>query len=225
MIAIRYDKKNFNKILRNAVDYSMGFLEGTDQGTIIFNTQLAKIAEDSLNKYIDAKARANPQSLHHVYEWNKIGKPSGRLFKISGRATKTNIIFSGEFLPSSSTSNTSDVPFVDKANIMENNISVTVSPVNADYLAFEVDGQQVFTMNSVFIENPGGDEVAGSFGRTIEEFFESYFTTTVLKQSGILDKLSFPKEFADKFSSGTRMGRISGRKAGMAYMSIKGGVI
>lgn len=224
MIGLRYDKSSFNKTLYNAIEYSKGFLEGADIGTLIFNTQLASITEQALNKYIDIRAKANPESLHHVYEWQRVGDPSARLFKICGTASKNNIVFTGEFLPSSSVSENSNEPFIDKANVMENKISILVEPRGSDVLAFDVDGQQVFTVNSIFVENPGGDDVAGSFGRAIDDFFETYFTTTLLKQSGIYEQLGFPKEFTKYFSSGAKIGRSAGRKAGIEYMSIKGDV-
>ena len=225
MIGIRYDKKNFNQTLRNTVEYSLGFLDGAKMGTIIFNTRLAQITEEALKKYIDVKAKANPESLHHVYEWNRVGDPSARLFQINSVASKTNIIFSGEFIPSGSVSENSNEPFVDKANVMENAISILVEPRSSDFLAFDVDGQQVFTVNSVFVENPGGDSVAGSFGRAVDDFFEVYFTSTVLRQSGIFEQLAFPKEFAQNFAMGAKMGRSAGRKAGLEYMNIKGSLL
>jgi hypothetical protein len=225
MINLRYDTKSFSTTLKNTVEYSLGFLDGAKMGTIIFNTKLAQITEEALKQYIDVKSRANPESLHHVYEWNRVGDPSARLFEINAVASKNSIVFSGQFIPSRSVSETSNEPFVDKANIMENAISILIEPRSSDFLAFDVDGQQVFTVNSVFIENPGGDEVAGSFGRAVDDFFEVYFTSTVLRQSGIFEQLSFPKEFAQNFASGAKMGRGMGRKAGMEYMNIKGGIL
>ena len=225
MIQLKFDRKNFNKTMHNAIEYSLGFLEGAEMGTLAFNTKLAAITEQALNKYIDIKAKANPESLHHVYEWGRVGDPSARLFQIFAIPSKNNIRFAGEFLPSSGLSENSNEPFVDKANVMENRISIVVEPRSSDFLAFDIDGEQVFTVNSVFIENPGGDAVAGSFGKAVDDFFEVYFTTTLLKQSGIYEQLGFPKEFTQFFGSGARAGRSAGRKAGMAYMDIKGDVL
>lgn len=225
MIKLRYDRKKFNKTMHSAIEYSLGFLEGAKIGTLTFNTQLANLTEQALKQYIDVRARANPDSLHHVYEWQRVGDPSARLFEIRGIASKNNIRFTGEFLPSSSINENSSEPFTDKARIMENKISILVEPRSSDFLAFDVNGQQVFTVNSIFIENPGGDEVAGSFGKAVDDFFDYYFTTTILKQSGIYEQLGFPKEFIQNFSSGAKIGRSVGRKAGMEYMSIKGEIL
>lgn len=219
---VNYDKKNFEKTMWNAVQYSMGFLEGAKIGTLAFNTRLAQLSEEALKKFIDAKARMNPESLHHVYEWNSVGNPSARLFEIRATASKNNIVFNGEFLQSESISDSSDEPFRDKARIMENKISIEVEPRSSEVLAFDEGSQTVFTVNSVFIENPGGDEVAGSFGRVVDEFFDVYYTSTFLKQSGIFEQLSFPKEFIEYFNSGAKMGRNIGRTAGKKYMNIRG---
>lgn len=224
MTRIVYDTSHLKKTMNNIAQYSYGFLEGVELNLIVFNTQLATLAEEALKKFIDTKARMYPESLHHVYEWNSVGNASARLFEIQGTATKNNISFSGEFLQSKSISDTSDEPFYDKARIMENQIAIEVEPRSADVLAFEDSGQTVFTVKSIFIENPGGDEVAGAFGRVIDEFFDVYFTTTFMRQSGIFDKLSYPIEYAQHFNAGARIGRSAGRSAGRKYMTVRGDI-
>lgn len=224
MTRIVYDTSDFKKTLNNVAQYSYGFLEGAEMNLIVFNSKLAQLAEEALKKFIDTKARMYPESLHHVYEWNSVGNSSGRLFEIKGTATKNNISFTGEFLQSESISDTSDEPFYDKARIMENQIAIEVEPRSADVLAFEDGGQTVFTVKSIFIENPGGDNVAGSFGRVVDEFFDVYFTSTFLRQSGILEQLSYPREYAQYFNAGAKMGRSAGRNAGRKYMDIRGDI-
>lgn len=224
MTSIVYDTSHLKRIMNNVSQYSYGFLEGVEMNLIVFNTQLATLTEEALKKFIDAKARMDPESLHHVYEWNSVGSASARLFEIQATATKNNIFFAGEFLQSQSVSDTSDEPFYDKARIMENQIAIEVEPRSADVLAFEDSGQTVFTVKSIFIENPGGDEVAGSFGRAVDEFFDVYFTTTFMRQSGILDQLSYPIEYAQNFSAGARIGRSAGRSAGRRYMTVRGDI-
>jgi hypothetical protein len=223
MIAsVSFDNKELNKILKNSVAYSNGFLQGAELNLVVFNKKLSDIVAEALKKYIDAKARISPESLHHVYEWNRVGDPSARLFEIDCTATKNTITLYGKFLESRSTSESSDEPFRDKARVMENRIAVEIEP-REDVLAFEVDGEPVFTTNSIYIANPGGDEVAGSFGRAVEEFFGTYFNTTFLRQSGILDNIKYPKEFGRNFSSGAKSGgRATGLNAGRKYMDIEG---
>lgn len=219
---VRIDTKQINRILKNTVQYSYGFLEGTNINQIFFNQQLAEITSDALKDFIDAKARMNQEAFHHLYEWEMVGSPQGRLFDFNAKASQRVIHFYGKFLKSSTIGPESDRPFKDKANIMENQIAVTVEP-KKDMLVFDVDDTTVFTTKSVYIANPGGDEVAGSFGRATEEFFEVHFTNTFLRQSGIFEKLGLPIEYSQNFARGAKGGgRSAGRLAGKSYMTIKG---
>lgn len=222
-VSANLDIQELNKVLMSSVQYSRGFLDGAKMNMIVFNKKLSDIAAEALNKYIDAKARMSPGSLHHVYEWNRVGDPSSRLFEIDCQATQNTISLFGRFLPSSSVSESSNEPFVDKAKIMENQIAIEIEPKSANVLAFDVSGEPVFTVNSVYIDNPGGDEVSQSFGRVVDEFFDIYFNTTFLRQSGIFDSIKYPKEFGVYFPSGAKGGgRSSGLNAGRKYMDVEG---
>lgn len=223
MLRVKMDSKEINKILENAVSYSYGFLEGTEIDQIIFNQKLGEYAAEALCLYIDAQARGNKEAFHHVYEWGKTGIKSSRLFEIKSNASKRIITFSGKFLESKTTSPTSDSVFYDKAAVMENGIRIVVEPKEAKVLAFESDGEMVFTTNSVVIENPGGPEVEGSFGRAVDNFFDSYFTKSLLKP--FMNKLSNPVEFAQSFAAGAKVGRSAGISAGRKYIRSAGSVI
>ena len=48
-----------------------------------FNSMIYTQIEKDFGNYIDAKARINSRSLHHVYEWNRAGEKSARLFKLN----------------------------------------------------------------------------------------------------------------------------------------------
>ncbi len=223
MLRLNFNLKEFEKTLTNSVEYSRGFLAGAELNRKSFNEQLGKYTVEMLNKFIDTKARMSPDQLHHVYEWNAIGSPSARLFTIKSSAGKQSISFTGEFLPSKSVSDSSDEPFVQKASIMENGIAIEVSPKASNVLAFDINGETVFSMNSIYIANPGGDEVAGSFGKVIEDFFENFFTNTVLFQSGIMEKLSSPIEYANSFVAGAKGGGYGlGMNAGRKYLTVRG---
>jgi hypothetical protein len=219
----KFDSKEINRILGNTVSYSYGFLDGIDMDQIWFNQKLGEFTVDAFGKYMDSRARVNPQAFHHIYEWNQVGKESGRLFELKAKASKRIINFNGKFLASKTTSNTSTEPFRNKANVMENAIAITIAPKNSDVLVFEYEGETVFTMNSIHIENPGGDEVAGSFGKATEDFFSNYFTNALLRP--FIKELEIPKEFAQSFSSGTRSGKSAGVKAGKRYIRSAGMVI
>lgn len=220
MINTRIRNKELDKILNNAVDYSSGFLQGVGISRLEFNRILGGYTAEALGQYIDSKARMNPESLHHVYEWGQTGNSGARLFRFNVKATNTLINFDGKFLQSRSTPPNSDSVFSDKARVMENKISVTVSPRVSPVLVFEDEEETVFTTQSVFIENPGGDAVAGSFGRVVDEFFDVYFTASIFSQ--LLKSLQAPKEFSRYFSQGTKQGKGIGVTAGRKYLLSKG---
>ena len=224
MLTVKIDSKEINRILENAVSYSYGFLEGTEIDQILFNKRLGEFTVDALGKYIDSRARANPNAFHHVYEWNATGQESSRLFNIKSTASKRVIKFFGDFLESKSISSNSNEPFSNKAIIMENGIGVTIEPRSSDVLAFEVDGETVFSTKAIYIDHPGGEEVAGSFGNAVEDFFSSYFTNALLKP--FIQKLSNPKEYNEMFSSGVKNGgKPTGIKSGKKYINSAKAVI
>jgi hypothetical protein len=217
MVTLKFDLNAFNKQVKDFTDYAEGFMTGIEQNRMAFNQELGALIADIFYRYVDLAAQTDPASLHHVYEWNRVGDPSARLFTITPVASPFSIRFTGSFLPSASTSDTSDTPFVDKANVMENSIDVTISPNDGGVLAFEGDdGEMVFTTEDIYIANPGGDAVAGSFGRVVEEFFGSYLS------QGVLRRIFADLETMDEFRG--KGGRGAGIMDGRRYYSIKGSV-
>lgn len=223
MIHVRMDSKQVNRVLNNAVSYSYGFLQGIDLDQIVFNKMLAEYTIEALEKFIDSNARANPDALHHVYEWGQTGGAGARLFEFKSKVSKRVIHIHGKFLKSKSVSDTSDTPFTNKAQVMEDGISIVIEPTNADVLVFEDEGELVFTANSVYIEHPGGDAVAGSFGATVDEFFGSYFNYALLMP--FIKELSTADEYTKSFAAGTRGGRSVGIMAGRKYITSAGGAV
>jgi hypothetical protein len=213
----KFDSKEVNRILGNAVSYSYGFLDGIEVDQIEFNRRLGEFTVDAFGKYMDSRARVNPQAFHHIYEWNQAGNDGARLFELKSKASKRVINFTGKFLPSRTVSEGSSEPFTDKANVMENAIAITIEPKNSDVLVFEYEGDTVFSMSAIHIANPGGDAVAGSFGKATEDFFSNYFTNALLRP--FIKELETPREFAHSFSSGTRGGKSVGVKAGRKYIN------
>jgi hypothetical protein len=220
MISVRMNNLDLDRKLNNTVKYSNGFLEGIEMERLQFNRILGGIAAESLGVYIDSKARMSPESLHHVYEWNSVGQKDSRLFSFNVDARKSFIAISGKFLPSTSLSEGSNTPFVDKANVMENKISIIIEPKNSSVLVFEDGSETVFTTKSIRVDNPGGNFVSGSFESVVDEFFNQYFDVSVLKK--ILNQLKNPKEFSQYFSQGTKSGRSAGVVAGRRYFTVKG---
>jgi hypothetical protein len=220
MIKVKFDSKELTRILNNVSGYSNGFLQGVEMSKASFNKILGEYTAESLGTYIDSKARMNSDSLHHVYEWGGVGDRGSRLFDFNVNATGSNISLTGKFRQSLSISENSNEPFSNKAEIMENGISIVIEPKKFDVLVFEDAGETVFTRKSIYIANPGGDAVAGSFGSVVDEFFSTYFTNSVL--SPIMKDLQSLKEFSNNFSQGSKTGRSAGVASGKKYMKIKG---
>jgi len=208
MLRLTIDDRQFNRDIKNIIEYSKGFFEGVKQGVPDFLRGLGGSILDDLKSYIDSNARVSPQLLHHVYEWNQTGSPSSRLFDIDYSVSVNGISFSSSFRQSQSIKDESRVPFSDKARIMEYGIPVTIVP-KRKVLAFEDNGEQVFTSKPVVVTNPGGD-VSGEYERVFNSFFRSYFTQSYLQSAGILTYLNNPTTFK------TGMSKKGGRSNGVA---------
>lgn len=223
MLSVKLNAKDFSKTMKNVVAYSMGFLEGIESDRLAFNRMLGEYTKQALGKYIDAKARGNPDALHHVYEVGGVGSEDSRLFNFNVAATKANITLSGYFFPSSGVPNNGGYPFTDKAQVMEDGISITITPKRSKVLVFEYKGETVFTPNAITIDHPGGDQVAGSFGRVVDEFFLNYFTNAML--APMIADLQKADEFTRYFPSGASGGgRAVGLRAGRSYLNILGAI-
>jgi hypothetical protein len=222
MYRVTVKNKQFAKDMDNIVNYALGFLDGVKQGYPSFLQQLGATMSEALKAYVDANARVNPQVLHHVYEWDKTGSPDARLFDIQYVSTGAGLSFNSTFRQSSSVKSGSRVPFYDKARIMENGIPVTIVPKQR-VLAFEQDGETVFTTKPVRVSNPGG-QVQGEYERVFNSFFNRYFTQSFLESSGIASYLRSPVDFKKNFSSGKRGGRSLGVTVGQSWIA-KAGLI
>lgn len=224
MLSVQFNTSNLQKILKNTVEYSEGFLQGIEIERIFFNEKLGGFIVEALEKYIDAKAKSNPESLHHIYEWNNVGNSSARLFNFSVKATSNLIIFNGTLKKSKSISSTSKEPFENKATVMENAIAVTIEPKQSDFLVFDYGGETIFTKKTITVENPGGIKVAGSFQKTVDDFFNNFLTTSLLKPY-IMD-LAKADEFTESFYSvKSPRAKYSGVEAGRNYMKMSGLII
>jgi hypothetical protein len=218
MLRLTIDDTQFKKDMKNVIQYSLGFFEGVKQGVPEFLRGTGASVVEDLKQYIDANARVAPQLLHHVYEWSQTGSPNARLFDINYIASGNNLSFVSSFKQSSSIKQGSRVPFFDKARIMEYGIAVTIVPKKR-VLAFEDNGQQIFTSKPVTVTNPGGN-VAGEYERIFNSFFKSYFAQSYLESAGILAYLSNPTDFAVGMSK--RGGRSKGVAVGRNWMAKAG---
>ena len=210
--------KSFEKQLDNIIKYSSGFLDGVQKGKTSFLKTLGQATITSMAQYVDAQARSNPSALHHIYEWNRAGSPSARLFDLQYTISNLGLSIGGTFSQSRTVKDDSNVPFYDKAKIMENGIPVTITPKKR-VLAFEVGGRTVFTPNSVTVNNPGGNEVQGSFENTVDEFIRFYFKQSFLRASGIYDYIKKPVLYKKEFKSGSKLGRSKGFQTGFRWIA------
>lgn len=216
------DSKQFKKDMNNIVNYSIGFLEGAQRGKTIFLKTLGMETVELMKEFIDSNARVNPQMLHHVYEWTMTGSPEARLYNISYTTSNLGLSFRSSFSQSKSIKDGSRTPFYDKARIMEEGIPVTIRPKVAQVLAFEDNGETVFTRGPVQVLNPGGTEVEGGFEKVFDMFFNKYFSQAFLRTSGIARYLENPQVYKKDMPAGKRMGKSKGLSTGYRWIANAG---
>jgi hypothetical protein len=190
---ITTNTKVFDKQMNNIVQYAYGFLDGAQQGKTVFLKNLGVGTIDAMAKYVDVSARGNPAALQHVYEWYQSGSPSARLFDITYTVSNLGLSINSKFKQSRTIKKDSNVPFYNKAKIMEDGIPVTIKPTKSPALVFSEGGQTVFTKKSVVVSNPGGSQARGSFEKTMDEFILRYFKQSFLRASGIYDYIKKPQ--------------------------------
>lgn len=221
MLKVIFDSKQFTKEMNNIMKYSVGFIEGVENGKNTLYAALGPQIAELASEFIDANARVSPELLHHVYEWHRTGSPEARLFDIDFTISKIGLTFKSSLKQSTSIKNGSNVPFYNKAQIMENGVAVTIRPKKANALRFEIDGQEVYTSGEVQVENPGG-QTQGQFENTISNFFGTYFRQSFLQSSGLAQHFKYPKVYAKNLNAGKRGGRSLGLKTGYQWVANAG---
>jgi len=218
-VRITTNSKQFESQMNNIIQYSMGFLDGVENGKRVFLKNLGAGTIQAMAAYVDVSAKGNPNALHHVYEWYQTGSPSARLFDIDYTVSNLGLTFNSKFRQSRTLKEDSNVPFYNKASIMENGVPVTITPKKSSVLVFEQGGETIFTKNPVTVRNPGGDYVAGSFERTIDEFILKYFKQSFLRASGIYDYIKKPVLYKKNFKAGSKMGKSKGVDTGFRWIA------
>jgi hypothetical protein len=221
MLSVVIDSRQFQKEINNIMQYSAGFLEGVERGKSALYIGLAPKIAEMASQFIDVNARMSPELLHHIYEWEKVGSPEARLFDIDYKITGIGITFTSLLKQSSSIKNGSNVPFYNKAKIMEEGVAVTIRPKKASVLRFEVDGQEVYTSREVRVDNPGG-QTKGQFNNVINNFFGVYFRQSFLNSSGLLQYFKSPQVYKKNLGSAKRGGRSLGLKTGYQWVANAG---
>ena len=218
MITVKLNQSKLIKDLNNIVDYSFGFISGVQKGKTMFLNNIGSSVQSILEAFIDSNARSNPQALHHVYEWYRTGSPDARLFDIRYTVSNVGLSFYSSFRQSTTVKNGSSVPFYNKAEIMENGIPVTIVPKKSSVLAFEQDGETIFTKGPVNVDNPGGPAVQNGFQNTVNLFFSRYFTQAFLRTSGLYDYFNNPKVYKKNLQKGRTSGKAAGISTGYAWI-------
>lgn len=218
----KFNSNQFKKDMNNIVNYSIGFLEGVQRGKTVFLKTLGMETVEVMKEFIDSNARVNPQMLHHVYEWTMVGSPDARLYDISYTASNLGLSFRSSFSQSTSIKDGSRTPFYDKARIMEYGIPVTIRPKVAQVLAFDDNGETIFTRGPVQVMNPGGTEVEGGFEKAFDMFFNKYFSQAFLRTSGVARYLENPQVYKKDMPAGKRMGKTKGLSTGYRWIANAG---
>lgn len=143
----------------------------------------ARIVARYFEAYLDAVARIDPYRYHHIYEFGMTGNKSGRLFRSTIKNGSISYSFTDSKVP-----NENGQVFVKKAFVMESGQPLQITPKNSEFLAFEIDGEQIFA-RSTYVQNPGGPYVAGSFKAIFEEYFKSRLPNNALRDSGFYDTI------------------------------------
>jgi hypothetical protein len=217
----KFDTRKFAKDMKNMMDYSIGFLDGVQLGKQELFKNIGVQTVEMLKNYVDSNARVNPSILHHVYEWNKTGSPSGRLFDISYTVSNLGLSFNSSFRQSRTIQNGSREPFYDKARVMEEGLPVTIIPKQAKALRFMDSGEEVFTKTPVTVLNPGG-QTQEQFEQAFDNFFNKYFTQAFLRTSGVAAYLENPVAYKKNLDKGKRLGKSMGKSTGYKWIANAG---
>ena len=210
--------KQFESQMNNIVKYSIGFLDGVENGKTIFLKNLGLGTIQALAAYVDVSAKGNPRALHHVYEWYQTGSPSARLFDLDYTVSNLGLSINSTFKQSRTLREDSNEPFYNKALIMERGVPVTITPKKSSVLVFEEGGETIFTKNPITVRSPGGDEVRGSFEKTVDEFILRYFKQSFLRASGIYDYIKKPTLYKKNIKAGSKLGRSKGLDTGFKWI-------
>lgn len=216
------NNKMFKRDMENIMQYSIGFLEGIHGGKTQFLKNIGTETLDLMKQYIDSSAKLNPAMLEHVYEWYRVGSPDARLYDITYTVSNLGLSFRSTFRQSTSIKNGSNVPFYDKARIMENGIPVTIKPKKSPVLVFKDGSETVFTRNPITVINPGGNSAQNGFEKTFDSFFSKYFTQAFLRTSGIDEYLKNPVAYKKNLPAGKKGGKSKGFETGYRWIANAG---
>jgi hypothetical protein len=214
------NSKEAMRVLNNVVNYSEGFIKESKAKESYVASKLASTSITAFYEYLDVLARTNPGMLHHVYEWGEAGNPGARLVELKKVLAGKKVEIASEFIMSTTIPENGSEPFWNKAEVMEEGITVQVNEVSAQALFFQIDGEEFFRTGPIVIENPGGEQVRGSFVRAFEEFYNNYFDQVYLRSIRFYDHFTKSREFESGFNSAVRSGSAAsmGRRSALSWI-------
>jgi hypothetical protein len=133
------------------------------------NRGAAFLIKNYFEEYLDSRARQRPSAYHHVYEFDRTGDKKSRLFKATVTSNANNSFINFNFIKAKAP-NRQGYAFPNKAEVMEKNDTISIRPRRGKYLKYRLKDGRFITSSQSIVSNPGGDEVAGSFEKTFNEF-------------------------------------------------------
>ena len=205
MIKLSINKQNLDDLYKELTLKSMGAKELTAPSVL---NEVGKAAFVILGQKFmlaaDRYAVSNPKSMHHVYEWNKLGNPKSRLFMLErSKIMSGTILINSTFLPSKSyvpiksegatgsskrSFSLSKHIFKNKAVIMEEGKAVRFKAQKT--LSFFADNDQVFVAPGTIINimNPGGVGAKHSFSKFLTEWYTKN-AHSIIDSSGLYSRI------------------------------------
>ena len=166
-------------------------LHSNKQFKELFTSTLFKQINTDFGNYIDAKARSNPKSLHHVYEWKKVGNEGARLFQLNmipsqGISFKIQYQFNMSKTAVPTKRGRRKHVFANKASIMEAGMPLVIRPRYAERLVFEFNGITYYMPKgrSVTVSRPGGSKATNQFKLAYGRYFSGNLVNESIKKSG-----------------------------------------
>jgi len=155
---------------------------------------------------VDRFSVTNPKRMHHIYEWNKVGSPSARLFVlnkailVSGSMTiktefkpsKTPVPINPELLLPGATGKVVSKKnvFRDKAQVMEEGRAVHYQAKKMlAFMGSDLGIKFIQPGTTVNINNPGGKYVKGSLATFMSAWYNKN-AQTIIDSSGLYERIA-----------------------------------
>jgi hypothetical protein len=153
----------------------------------------------------DKFAATNPKAMHHVYEWNRIGRSNSRLFvlnrtsltggsfttQVSFLQSKTKVPIKPEL--SAAGKNGRSVQrrnvFADKARIMEEGVQINYITKRVQVFSDGFEPKFIAAGTPIHIKNPGGRFVKNSLGIFMQAWYKKN-SQPIMNSSGLYERIA-----------------------------------